>query len=92
MSDEKSMGTVRWFGASWGAPVNEAGTRVAAPVGEQCPPCDRPIQPDDRGVGVPHVGLTSYEGCGVYRWWHLDCWLREIGAEVTREVLNQPNS
>jgi len=33
-----------WFGASWGAPLNEECPRQATPAGELCLRCEEPIE------------------------------------------------
>lgn len=78
MTDE--LGTVRWFGRSWDAPVCDERTHVATPRGEACDECRVPIRLGQEGIGVP--GAT-----GGYHWWHLDCWLRMIVGPLADEVL-----
>lgn len=64
----------RWFGESWGAPVCEERSHALTPVGLSCPYCLELIQENDRGVIIP------YWGTGEGHPWHLDCFLRSIGA------------
>ena len=78
----EDIGTVRWFGESWNAPVCDPRALVETPVGEDCAwGSGAPIKAGDQGVGIPD-GST-----GFYVWYHLDCWLRVIGGQVTEEVL-----
>jgi hypothetical protein len=79
MTDDDDIGTARWFGQTWGAPVCDPRAHVEAPVGEPCLRCHRPIEAGDQGVTIPYGTVPAP--------WHLDCWLREIGAPVTAEVL-----
>lgn len=82
---EEDIGTVRWFGESWGAPVCDPRAHVETPMDETCAwGSGAPIKPGDQGVGVPD-GST-----GLYVWYHLDCWMRVIGVEVTREAFDEP--
>jgi hypothetical protein len=79
------VGTLRWFGESWGAPVCDPRARIEPPVGMACighPHLheDRPVAilPDDQGVTMPHLSGDGLVGTVAY---HLDCWLHEIGAD-----------
>ncbi len=56
---------VRWFGEPWPlgdlrAPIcDDDDYRIAAPVGEKCIDCDKPIEADDRGIVMaasPEIG------------------------------------
>lgn len=48
---------MRYFGKSWGAPVNESGEQSATPVGTGCAGgCGRAIEEGDRGVLLPYYG------------------------------------
>jgi hypothetical protein len=79
------LGTVRWFGESWGAPICDPRTHVPTPVGAVCSGHDhlhedRPatIEPGARGVTIPYLGGSAGERV-VY---HLTCWLHEVGVNV----------
>ncbi len=50
---------MKWFGESWGAPVNELCARIDVPDGECCPRCGRSIRPGDQGFQIS--GL-AYDG------------------------------
>lgn len=54
---------MRWFGESWGAPVNETTDHVDTPVGESCAQgCGRPIAEGDQGVLIPGVNTLTLQG------------------------------
>lgn len=76
---------VKWFGESWGAPVNDPASQVPAPVGQLCATCAKPVESGDRGVLIPTLDAAE-----VHTAWHLGCWFREIGIQVTDEVLGEP--
>lgn len=71
-SAPEHVGTVRWFGRSWSAPVCEPAAHIATPVGATCPFDGSDIDADDRGIIVPGT-----DGPVVY---HLACFLYTIGA------------
>lgn len=81
----EEIGTVRWFGDGWGAPVNDPRARVPVPVGEPCMGgCGHSIAEHDRGIGIPHLPG------GHYGWHHLGCWLRSLG--LTPDILRSDDS
>ena len=47
---------MKWFGPSWGAPVNRYDTHVSTPVGTHCGFCNTPIRARDQGFILPLVG------------------------------------
>jgi hypothetical protein len=47
---------MRWFGESWGAPVNEPGIESMTPIGTRCGVCRQEIEAWDRGFLVPAAG------------------------------------
>jgi len=53
---------MKWFGESWGAPVNETCARIEVPDGECCPRCQRSIRPGDQGLQLQWVDLRRYGG------------------------------
>ena len=81
---EEELGTVRWFGRSWGAPVCRPAANVPTPVGEPCAwgGADLPIHLGDQGVGV--LDVTT----GRFVWYHLDCWLRWVAGGLASESLD----
>ena len=46
---DDDLGTVRWFGESWGAPINDPRSHVTTPVDERCIECLLLIKSDDQG-------------------------------------------
>lgn len=70
MTDD--IGTVRWFGETWNAPVNDPRSHIPTPVGERCV-CGLSIHADDEGIRV----ISSPDGFAYY---HLLCFWREIGV------------
>lgn len=88
MTDD-DLGTLRWFGESWGAPVCDPRAQVRAPVGAVCIGHDHLhsarssfIEYGDQGVTMPYLGGYALPGGVVY---HLDCWLHEIGVDRLAE-------
>lgn len=67
-----------WFGASWGAPVNELTPHVDTPVDEDCLWCREPIKPDDQGYMMPfHDESEGFKWVYV----HKRCQHRNLGIE-----------
>lgn len=62
---------MRWFGESWGAPVNDDVPHAPTPAGEPCLFCAKPILEDDQGYLVP--GITDYEHPA-----HYDCMMDNL--------------
>lgn len=73
MTTATDVGTVRWFGRTWRAPVCDPRAHIETPVGHICPFDGADIEPNDRGISVPNMNgeRTSY---------HLACFLYSIGA------------
>lgn len=70
--EEEYLGTLRWFGTTWHAPVCDPRTHIETPVGLRCARCEEIIIRVDRGITlVTHPKLA----------WHRDCWLRELGVD-----------
>jgi hypothetical protein len=76
---ESGSGRVHWFGESWGAPICDPDYRVETPVGQPCAHCGREVRQGDQGLLVASVGGRVP--------FHLECFLTNIGAQVTREVM-----
>jgi hypothetical protein len=72
--DGDDIGTVRWFGESWGAPVNDPRARVEAPITFNCMDCSKWIESDDSGFMILD-GLV-----GGYVAFHKDCFFDAIGV------------
>lgn len=74
--DDDDIGTVRWFGQSWHAPINDPRAEVPVPVNQDCMSCHLPIGSDDQGVEIPY-----YSGGYAERQpWHKNCFFDEIGV------------
>lgn len=80
----EDIGTVRWFGESWGAPVCDPRAHVETPVDRRCfghdhlHPAGRSelIEEGDQGVMIPYQAFKPTSIA-----YHLDCWLHEVGAD-----------
>lgn len=71
--DPDDPGTMRWFGTSWGAPMNYVESQIETPVGVLCM-CGRAFQQGDRGIQIPHLGSDRQ-----FSYFHLEpCWMRSI--------------
>lgn len=82
--DDDDIGTLRWFGESWGAPVCDPRAHVPTPIGWTCIGHEHMhkvrsslIEEADQGVTMP----SSYHGEATTVAYHLDCWLHEVGAD-----------
>lgn len=84
--DQGPVGTVRWWGESWGAPICDPRNHVATPVTAQCAECGLMIRAGHRGVSVPTV-LGADTEAWEYRHWHLECWLKSMGIPVAPAAL-----
>jgi hypothetical protein len=62
---------MRWFGVSWGAPVNKDCPEVPVPVGTACSHCEEPIAEGEPGIEYANGPVT-----------HLNCFLRQIYGSV----------
>lgn len=78
--DEDDIGTVRWFGESWKAPICDPRAHVGTPVGMNCSghdhlhgPLSEKIRESDQGIMVPFLGENRYVA------YHLQCWFHELG-------------
>jgi hypothetical protein len=72
-----SGGTLKWFGPTWGAPVNDPADEIPVPVGKMCARDDGLFNNGDRGVAVPYMGIE--ESSVLY--YHLKCWFDELGID-----------
>lgn len=58
---------MRWFGESWGAPVNDETQHVPTPVGSKCYLCTKPITESSVGFAFPVTWedevLYAHRGC-----------------------------
>lgn len=78
---EEDLGTVRWWGESWGAPVCDERIHIPTPVREKCAECGRLIHEGHRGASILYVAT------GEYQHWHLGCSLRALGVPVPPALL-----
>ena len=74
-------GTVRWFGPTWGAPVNDPANEIPTPFGEECAQCGLKIRDErERGLTLPY----SHDGVVERIVYHHLCFLEAVGIpEVT---------
>jgi hypothetical protein len=78
MTDD-DVGTVRWFGASWNAPVCDRRAHIETPVDQPCGACGDPIRHGDQGVSVLTFSPLRTAPRSPY---HLSCWFRVIGVPL----------
>jgi hypothetical protein len=84
---------MRWFGESWGAPVNHPDYEIPIPLTEPCQFCGIPFATDDHGVQIPHLGgqeeVTNYHRLCfnklILGWDMAGVIERNHGAEAERE-------
>jgi hypothetical protein len=76
MSDD-DIGTVRWFGQSWGAPVNDPRAHMSVPLGEWCIHCKVHFDHGDQGFGIAAHTSIAANGQVFY---HRNCLFDEIGV------------
>lgn len=69
---------MKWFGKSWGAPINEDTEETSVPLGERCMHCGKVFQEGDQGLTMPRRGgAEGQEIAG-----HLDCIERAFGVPL----------
>jgi hypothetical protein len=68
--------TVRWFGASWGAPICERDNECDTPS-TPCLRCGLPFGADDQGVVQANIDEHRQLS---YRGQHIDCHLAGLGC------------
>lgn len=84
MTDDDDIGTVRWFGESWGAPICDWRAHIDNPGAARCLDCNHYIESDDQGIST--VASLSIDPSGrVY--YHLDCFLRMLGISISDAIL-----
>jgi hypothetical protein len=74
------IGTVRWFGVSWGAPVNDPRAWIETPRSAVCLGCGVWIKNGEQGMQIP-----STDG---FVFFHLDCFLKDIGVSQGAEIFH----
>lgn len=72
---------MKWFGASWGAPVCTEPDRVATPLGERCGHCDEPVVEGDYGLALPFAGGQEDPRTSIP--YHHGCFMEAIGIKAT---------
>lgn len=77
---------MKWFGISWGAPVNDDRTHTATPVGDLCAHCQQPVQEGERGLILPFMGGPDDPPELPY---HLRCFSKCLGIDE-QERRNRP--
>ena len=65
---------MRWFGASWKAPVCETLQQVPVPVEERCFHCEGDFIEHDRGFVLPFESPTGTRDT----FWHYVCLIKAI--------------
>jgi hypothetical protein len=58
---------IRWFGASWDAPICDPAFESEAPLGEKCVDCGKPVEEGQRGL-IKTVSPQILGGL-LFRWW-----------------------
>lgn len=71
-----------WFGASWGAPINEICEHQQTPVGEVCTWCLDPIEPWAAGVVMTHWSAEEMSRQPK----HLECFIRDTIGSVGHQL------
>ncbi len=72
-------GRIRWFGASWAAPICEPGLLVPTPIGAKCFGCQELINARDQGFLVASFGMDQQENVPKDRVaYHRECFLLSI--------------
>lgn len=74
------MGTVRWFGRTWGASVCDPDTHIETPAGQECAGCGGAVVEGHQGITLPYARPTEADMQPTRIAYHLDCWLQAIGA------------
>ena len=76
--DAEALGTVRWFGMSWQAPVCTPRTKVRTPVGFHCSYCERVFERTDQGIRLPHMGTPEHPPNKHFSYYHRTCWMETV--------------
>lgn len=79
---------IRWFGASWGAPVCEEENHVDTPTGA-CLQCNLAINPADQGFLVAFLSPGSQISFVAY---HRACFLRTIIGTIYSDPASKRDS
>jgi hypothetical protein len=73
---------MRWFGPSWGAPINRHCKQAPTPIDDLCARCEAPIADGDQGVMMP---LITMDGVGMIAY-HLGCFLESVGVPSSEPI------
>lgn len=71
-------GTVRWFGPTWNAPVNDPRAEISVPLGENCIECQVFFDHGDSGIAIVASPSIAENGQVFY---HLTCFTRTLGID-----------
>jgi hypothetical protein len=75
----EDIGTVRWFGRSWNAPINDPRAEIPVPTGKLCIHCSKDIEASDSGVRLVHMGrIGDSPARQAFSHFHFDCWMNNI--------------
>jgi len=66
---------MRWFGESWGSPMNKINPQVEVPVGKACNRCKQAIEAVDSGMVTGKAAAV----------WHRNCY-EEAHAEANKKA------
>lgn len=89
--DPTDVGTTRWWGRTWNAPVNIPEAQVAPPLGQPCSGrCGDKIVDGDRGLSIPAVeteALMTLAAAGAmvqvtYAHYHRECFMQMLGLPM----------
>ena len=80
---DDDIGTVRWFGPTWHAPVNDPRTEISVPLGENCIRCQGAFDHGDQGIATA-ASLSLSENGQVF--YHRDCFFQALGIQVEEET------
>lgn len=79
------LGTVRWFGRTWSAPINDPRAEVEVPDDECLAGCHQPfVWPLDQGVSIPYINPEEGRERANY---HLDCWMSMLGISAITDAM-----
>lgn len=83
MDSDESIGTVRWFGPTWGAPINDPRAEISVPLGENCIACEEAFDHGDEGVAIAASVEIAENGQVFYHRW---CFFEELGIPKYTKV------
>lgn len=80
---DEEIGSTRWFGPSWGAPVCKPGAQVFLPANTSCAGCLGEIGVEESGIRLPHLGAYRE-----FSYYHLDCFLEVVGISRSSDTVD----